>query len=317
MNWQWRLALSGISIATAGLVTWLWLKYFNVSWRDFELLQDALNLWTVPIIAILLCGHVALSSLRWARIEVVLGGDPPTFRRAFTAGCMALGLGTVLPGPAANILCRSISNRLDAASPLRGALSGGLDQISDFLLVCCFAPLAIAALAWQEPLLYLAGSLALAPIGWLMLKVIPSVPTKFVPKIIKGRFEHYAKHLDRRTIGELYLYSLARLAMLSLITVLVHFACGGVTVSSALVAVPLVTIAISISMLPGGFGAAEWSFSGVFAGLDIPSNEIALFVLMNRVLLTGLGLFIALVSLLVAFWKSKFPALHHDKARRG
>src|SRR5256885_13586009 len=72
--------------------------------------------------------------------------------------------------------------------------------------------------------------------------------------------------------------SLMRFGCLTAITLLIHFATGAATVGATIIAIPLVTVAISLAMLPGGLGVSEWSFSAVFAAMRINPGDIVLFV---------------------------------------
>lgn len=287
-----RATLALVSIALSAAAFGLWLHVFQVTGSDAALLLGGLRWWTVPVIAALLAAHIALSALRWSRIEVVLGGTPPPFGRAFLTGAWALGLGTFLPGPIANVTCRGISNRLTGASGLRGAVGGGIDQLADIAIALLFAVPATLAFFARSPLLYVAGCAVAAPTGW--------VACGLVSKLAAGLPAGFARiGLSSRLLCGIYAFTLLRFLNLSAITVMIHFATGAATLGATLISVPLVTLAISAAMLPGGFGVAEWSFTGVFAGLGIPADEITVFVLANRIILTTIGVFFGLVAALL------------------
>lgn len=295
------LGLLSTTIAVVALV--LWLDAFHVTGTDVELLLARLHWWTVPLIFVLLAAHVGLSALRWGRIEVALGGTPQPFGRAFLSGAWALGLGTFLPGPLANVVCRGVSNRLSGNSGVRGAVSGGLDQIADVAIVAVFAiPAAIAFIA-HSPIVYMAGATLAALAGWKISAVLSADKALHMIQLLSNRVPRIAPLFTPGLLRKIYAISLLRLLNLTAITLMIHVASEASTFGATLVSVPLVTLAISAAMLPGSFGVAEWSFTGVFAGFGIPSYQIAAFVLANRLILTSLGIVIGLLAALLTIRK--------------
>ena len=293
-----RVLFALLSTVIAAVALALWLKAFHVTGSDVELLLARLKWWTVPVIFALLAGHIALSALRWRRIETALGGTPQPFGRAFLSGAWALGLGTFLPGPLANVVCRGVSNRFSGSSGLRGAVSGGLDQIADVSIVALFAiPAAIAFIA-HSPGTYVAGAILAALVGWKISAALsadkPLRLTRYLTRKVPGIEPMFTPGLLRR----IYALSLMRLLNLTAITLMIHVASAAASFGATLVSVPLVTLAISAAMLPGSFGVAEWSFTGVFARFGVPNYEIASFVLANRLILTTLGIAIGLLAAL-------------------
>lgn len=287
-----KLLIAG-SIILAGSAFWLWLQEFSVTETSVRELLGQLNWWTVPVIFFLLCTHVSCSAKRWARLETALGGQAPDQKRALITSGLALGLGTVLPGPVASIACRSASNRIMGGNAIRGAVGGGLDQFADFAMVCFFVPAALVAIYWNSLAVYGFSCCVLAVIGWLLItRRRPGHPGVFANWLVH-KWPRSEALFTPGLASAMYRYSLVRFVCLSLITLMVHYASGAASATGALVAVPLVTVAISIAMLPGAFGVSEWSFSGVLALLATPQGEIAVFVLANRLILTGLALVIA------------------------
>lgn len=290
MSSRIRALFALISAAVAVAALGFWLEAYQVSEADLETVFVRMNWWAVPIIFVLLAGNIALSALRWSRIEVALGGCPPPFERAFVTGSLALALGTFLPGPLANVACRGLSNRLSGASGVRGAVGGGLDQIADVLIVGLLALPAIVAFVTQSVGTYLIGAPVTALVGWYASDFRAGGARQRMLEAVSNAVPRLAPVSTPGLLRELYGLSLLRVLNLTMITLMIHFASGAATLGATLVSVPLVTLAISAVMLPGSFGIAEWSFSGVFAGFGIPSGEITLFVLTNRLLLTTLAL---------------------------
>lgn len=306
-----------LAACVAATVLVLWARTYSVSSHDVDLLWVNLHWWTLPPLLALLAAHIGAAALRWSRIEQALGAERPRFRRAFTSGAVALGLGTFLPSFLTNIAARAISNRLSGDNAARGAVSGTLDQLADLAVVVLFVPAAILGVFQHSLPLYLAGVVLSGCLGFLSLSVAPSLAGAL------ARFG-VARHLGNASqrlascdvLLPIYVLSLLRFFCLTAITVLIHFATGAATVSATVVAIPLVTLAISLAMLPGGLGVSEWSFSGVFAVMGVEHGGIVLFVLGNRILLSAMALLLMILTLghgaSVKFKLRRPPSLLHE-----
>ena len=299
MTGRTRPFLVALSLVVAiGALAW-WIADFDVSGAEVAQLAGRLKWWILAPLFVLLAGHVALSAWRWALIEEALCGVRPRFAEAFSAGGIALGLGTFLPATVVNVACRAIANRLSGTSGLRGAVSGAIDQIADLLAVLLVAlPAALAFLA-GDLRLYLWGSAGMVVLGALFVAALPALSRwDLLQRKVIARWQ-IGQLLDRGTLLRLYAISLLRVLNLTLMTLAIHFASGAGTIAAVIISVPLVTLAISAAMLPGGLGVSEWSFSAVFAGLGIGAEEIVLFVLANRLVLTGLSFAVMGLALIV------------------
>lgn len=309
MRPRFRNLLMLFSPVLAGAIFWIWLRSYGISTAEIRSAWNGLAWWPIPAIFLLLWLHIGLSALRWARIEMALGGEQPQLDHACITSGLALGLGVFLPGPIANVVCRGTANRLVGASGLRGAMGGGLDQIADFAMVCFVAPAALLAIYLDSLGAYLLGCAILALAGDLavgrMGRVKPRSTWNWLVARLPRQAMSGAASLAPKAARELYRLSFARFVCLNLITLLIHYASGAATALGALVAVPLVTIANSVAMFPGSFGVSEWSFSGVLSLLAIPNAEIATFVLTNRLILTVLALVIAGLATVWAMAKSR------------
>lgn len=282
---------------------WLWVRNFDVSAIAFGAVFERLSWWPVLPLAALIGGHIALSSWRWSLIEAALAGERPRFGSAFATGAFAQGLGTFLPSPLVNVVCRGLANRLNGTNGLRGAVSGGIDQLADFAIILMMAVPAVFAFFRRDVQVYVLGVALMVPIGLFMTSLLPVVARSIrLPAALRGRYEMLLR-LDRPVLLKLYGISLMRLANLTLMNVVIHAAIGVATIPAIVIGVPLVALATSVTMLPGAFGASEWSFSAVFVGFSIAPDAIILFVLANRILLTGVSLAIAAIALL-----AKIPA---------
>lgn len=298
MTRQRRCGLVALSIAVAALVMWLWLRNFNVSAEEFTQLAARLRCWPMLPLFVLLAGHVALSSWRWSLIEASLGAERPSFRTAFAASTFALGLGTFLPAPVINVICRSLANRFSGASGLRGALSGGIDQVTDLAMVVLVAIPAAIAFLRNDLGLYIWGVSLVLLLGLGLILVLPGIIGSVFPHFAFPGLGRIEALVDRPLLFKLYGISMLRVLNLTLMTLAIHAATGAGTVPAIIIGVPLVTLAISATMLPGAFGVSEWSFSAVFSSFGVSRGDIVLFVLANRTVLTGLSLTLALLVLL-------------------
>lgn len=293
-----QIGLISLSIVVSALAIWLWLRDFSVSVEALPQLFVRLRWWPVLPLFGLLAEHVALSSWRWSLIEMGLGGERPRFSHAFAAGAFSLGLGTFLPSPMVNIACRGLANRVSGASGVRGAISGGIDQIADFAIVILLTIPAAIAFLHRDLDLYLMGAAAMALLGLVLILILPAIVRLVLPNFLIRALDRITPLVDRPLLLKLYGISLLRVANLTLMTLAIHAATGTASVAAVVIGVPLVTLAISIVMLPGALGVSEWSFSTVFSSFGVAGDDIVLFVLANRIVLTSLSLTLALLVFL-------------------
>lgn len=304
MNSRLRVVLVLGSIVVAAIATWLWLRSFDVSAQDIDRLRTRMVWWPLPLLAGLIVAHVTLASWRWSLIDRRLGGPERGLRESVAVGAFALGLGTFLPAPLINVFCRSLANKVSGTSALRGALSGSIDQAADFAAVLLLAGPATLAIALNDvewyfilsPVAILAALAAIwaAPAIARRLSACRHIPPRSLILLV-----------DRPLLLTISGVSLLRTGNLVLMTLAVHWMTGAASTMAIIVGVPLVTVAISLAMLPGSFGISEWSFSAVFAAFGTPPDEIVLFVLANRLVLTTLSLVFAAVmtGLMLGRWK--------------
>ena len=293
MSSRHHFGLVVLSAAVALLALGLWLHIFGVSGQVFADLFGRLKWWPVPPLLALLCGHVALSSWRWSLIEQGLGGSRPKFEIAFVVGAVALGLGTFLPPPLTNVACRSFSNRFSGTSGLRGALSGGIDQLSDLGVIILLSIPAAVGLIYRNVDLYFAGVGLTIILGLGVLSALSAFVRSGALPFRVPLIDRFAPLADRKLALRLYAISLGRVANLTLMTLLVQAAVGVGDPRAIIVGVPVITLAVSVAMLPGAFGVSEWSFSAVLSDFGASGHEIVLFVLANRILLTSLSWLLA------------------------
>lgn len=295
MSPRWKSVFVALSIVVAALAMGLWLRNFDVSHQVLADLLARMRWWPVLPLFALLAGHVALSSWRWSLIEEALGGSRPPFVPAFATGAFALGLGTFLPSPVMNVACRGFANRISGTSGLRGAFSGGVDQVADLAAVMLLAIPAALAFLQQDVAIYWLGVPVAAVAGLAALMAVPMLMQFALRRWRFALLEQIAPLAQGPVLLRIYVISLARVVNLTAMTLAIHAMTGTASAGAVAVAVPLVTVAISAAMLPGAFGISEWSFSAVFAGLGVPRGDIVLFVLANRLVLTGLSLLLATI----------------------
>lgn len=293
-----QIGLISLSIVVSALAIWFWLRDFSVSADALSQLFVRLRWWPVLPLFGLLAEHVALSSWRWSLIEMGLGGERPRFSHAFAVGAFSLGLGTFLPSPMVNIACRGLANRVSGASGVRGAISGGIDQIADFSIIILLTIPAAIAFFHRDLGLYLMGAAAMALLGLVLIFTLPAIVRVVLPDFLIRALDRITPLVDRPLLLKLYGISLLRVANLTLMTLAIHAATGTASVAAVVIGVPLVTLAISIVMLPGALGVSEWSFSTVFSSFGVAGDDIVLFVLANRIVLTSLSLTLALLVFL-------------------
>jgi len=285
MNRWARAGATALTLIAATAILRLWVTHYSVTGNDLEALLANMRVWTLPAIFVLLATHVAIAAIRWARIEEALGADRPSYRRAFTAGAVALGLGTFLPGFVTNVAARALSNRIDGGGAARGAVSGSIDQLSDLAIVFLILPAALLGIALNSLPAFAVAAAAICGIGYAALGFATTVLE------LLGKFSPRARRAsvsiaDLPKLRFIYGLSLLRFACLTAITLLIHVATGAGTASAAILAVAPVTVAVSVAMLPGGLGISEWSFSAVFSALGVDQQQAVLFVLGNRIILS-------------------------------
>jgi uncharacterized membrane protein YbhN (UPF0104 family) len=275
----------------------LWLQNFRVSVLELSNLISRLNWLPIFVLFGLLVGHVALSAWRWSIIEAGLGGTRPSFRDAYIAGAIAMGLGTILPSVAVNIASRGVANRVRGASGLRGALSGGIDQSADLFVILLLVIPALFSVAQKDLRVFLIGALIMLIAGTVVILSLPTILQK--PALLR-RIPQLGRVMPLTRwplLVKIYGISLLRVGNLTLMTISIHFACGAASVPAVIMSVPLVTVAIVAAMLPGGVGISEWSFSAVFTVLGVSRDEIVVFSLTNRILLTALPIVLMVIAM--------------------
>jgi hypothetical protein len=169
--------------------------------------------------------------------------------------------------------------------------------MSDLAVVLLLVPAGLCGVATRSLAVYLIVAAASAAMTCAVPGLIPVLHRLFgsVP-MRPPRREAITALLRVEVLSPIYWLSLLRVACLTAITLVIHFATGAVTVSAVVIAIPLVTVAISLAMMPGGFGVSEWSFSAVFTAMGIGHQQIVTFVLGNRILLSGSALFLMLLT---------------------
>lgn len=301
-----RFWFSLTSVIVASLATWLWIQTFSVTFGDVEKTLSGLRWRWLPLVLGLLVFHVALSAVRWTELEMCLGGKGASFRLGFTSGAIAMGLGTFLPAPAMSVLCRSLANKLAGNSGGRGAASGILDQLCDFVTYAWLAIPAIFAVINQEP----ASFLFLAPItvalGWPVLLLLSRSEPWIGKRLPSFASTWVGLLISKKTLFRIYAISVLRMINVTAITVLIGLSVQAPISALALsVSVPLVSIANALVMLPGAIGVAEWSFTAVLSHIGTAEQAIVRFVLANRIILTALPMFVAIaVPLFVTLQKT-------------
>lgn len=303
MSGRVRALLIALSIVVSALAITLWVRSFDVTGDAVAELIAGLRWWAlVPILA-LLALHVALAAWRWSAIETALGGSPGSHGQTFRFGVIALALGTFLPPPLVYVACRGLANRLNGTSPVRGAISGAIDQGADFAVVLMMAVPAVIALLARDLEFFLVGASIMAVLGFILAIVLPRIglASRLAANV------RAADLLDRGILLRAYAISLLRMINLVAITLMILVACDGGSATAIIIGVPLVTLAISVAMLPGAIGVSEWSFTAVFAAFGLPSGETVTFVLANRLLLTGLALLLG--GIVCAWMAARQPTL--------
>lgn len=293
MTGKWRWILVVASMVVSALAVGIWVDSFDVTGSAVAGLLSRLEWWILAPLFALLAGHVALASWRWLIIESALGGEGGEYFQAFGFGGIAMALGTFLPPPLIYVSCRSLANKVSGASPVRGAVSGGIDQAADFAVVLMLSVPAAIAIIDRDMNIFILGAIGMVLAGLvsLLIGARSALVLAALERFCLGGLR------DRGVLLRIYGLSLLRLANLTAITLLVAAACGEGDVQAIIIGVPLVTLAISLAMLPGALGVSEWSFSAVFGAFGSTQKEIVIFVLANRLLLTGLALLLGLLIL--------------------
>lgn len=292
-----RSGLIVLSILVAALAMGLWIRNFGVSSEELSHIFNRMS-WalSLPLFGLIVV-HVALSSWRWTLIEEGLGGVKPCYVHAFATGAIAQGLGTFLPSPLVNVACRGIANKVSGASGLRGALSGGVDQLADFAIVLLVVVPAAAALLYHDFAIYLLGAPVMLLLGLALIMGLPAITSTVRLPFRLPSMEAIGRKLDRRLLVKIFGISVLRVTNLTLMNLLILAATDVANTQAVVIGVPLVALTTSIAMLPGAIGVSEWSFSAVFAGFNIARSDIVLFVLANRILLTCVSLILMLIVL--------------------
>lgn len=306
-----RLIHSVILVIFGFIAIGLWRRNFDVSLGDVKDIFDSISWDLAPVIFLLLAFHVSLSALRWLEFEESFGGERADFSLAFISGAIAMGLGTFLPAPLMGVACRSIANKMVGTSSLRGALSGTLDQFSDFAIYAWIAIPALLALFSNEVSVFLVFGPAMLILGIPVLCLLSYILSPAKPHWPLSKMKWIALLFSPKTLIRVYILSSLRLINITAITILVGQSIDAqISPLNLGIAVPLVSIANAIVMFPGAIGVAEWSFTTVLGHLGTPEPSQISFVIANRALLTVLPLLLSILVLSYALMR-----VHGTKAR--
>lgn len=287
-----RAILVFLSVFTAAAAATLWVIDFGVESSSFVGLVGRLRWWPLPILFACLAGHIALASWCWILIERSMGGENQDFGRAWTFGALGVALGTFLPPPLMAVTMRGLSNRLSGTSTVRGAVSGTLDQFADIAMIALLTLPSIVGIVTCDWRIFAGAALIAIGIGYAGLGMLRWLALRLAS--LKGRVQ--GNVADLSLLRKVFVISLIRVINLTVLTLLILLAIGIGDAEAIVVGVPVISFAISLAMLPGALGVSEWSFSVVFARFGVPREEIVLFVLANRLLLTSVSLVLGLIA---------------------
>lgn len=307
--------LSCTSLAAGLLLVILLSAYSGLSLRKaMTQLGDVVSLAFVRL-SLLMALYVFLSAEKWRLIDRHMRGTAEALPRltgfALTAAGMALG--QVLPVQVSVSVARTLGTWVHGRALRRGTVGTLLEQAFDFLVVCVLALATVATRAFRggaamwlafAAIVSLVSLAAVAPVCRLVQAVAarilarrqdrgPSRWRAFLHEVhSSGILE---AQLGRRLTG----LSLLRFAVLVLIagqvTSAIH---ANIPLWHFAAAMPVVVIAMALSITPAGLGVTEVAYAGMLGLFGTSLPAATQWAIANRLLSCVATLLVAVVATL-------------------
>lgn len=287
-----------MAIGAGALLFVLWFTHSDLSLPQVVAIIERFDPTPILPVGLLLVLHLLIGAEKWRLVEQRLTGNKPALGRSFGAAAAATAIGQFLPSPLANAVTRGASNRVHEGKGFRrGLLSSIWEQAFDIYVALALSVAAAVAIGVDKP-------------GWFAPSAVLAAAAAALPLLLLTPLSklHYfrrpAPRVDTQLLCtelslKLFGLSILRFGTLALITIAVAAAANtAISPIQLVIAVPLVTAATAISMIPGGLGATEWSFTAVLSAQGVGHEAVLAFVLANRLILTGAALVVGFVGAL-------------------
>lgn len=297
-----RLLLGAVPAVAGPIIFWLLLRNSGLS--AAELMQLAVSLRPAPVLLIIVAtvAHVALAGEKWRLVEARFAGVAPERRDAVLYSAIGTALGQFLPPPLANAAIRGAGNRFArGGGARRGALTSVWEQLFDLGVCAVMCAPAALGLVLLSPRMFLVS----AAVAAVAADVLVGPVVAWGAKVARLPTQLH----DRRLAQQLYRLSLARFAILVLITLSVVWAIGS-SIEPLQLASIIAPVAVGsmVSCLPAGLGVNEWSFVALLAYGGVPFAVAALFAIANRLLVGSAALLVGLGAALAFGARRARPA---------
>jgi uncharacterized protein (TIRG00374 family) len=254
-----------------------------------------------------------LSAQRWRMLtEHLLGAPPRGFWIYYRSFILGRTVALVLPATAADLGVRPLIYRLDARSSGLSAFSGAvLEKLFDvwILLLSAGASLLLLLRLVDRRQFFLC--LVLVHLGWIpCLRLVGPWAARIAPWLggrLRSALPRHAVRLERVArsmeaagrllltaegsiiLRDVALLSLARYALIAVQLAVVGQALGtsGIGVLETVVALPAGQAGVLLALTPGGLGLYEAGLWAALAALGLRREEVAVFVVGQRLLISA------------------------------
>ena len=305
-----RLVVSlGLALVGAGLF-FLLLKNTGMSWETFRDTLKGMNLLFALGCPAILSGLVLFSALKWKLVTEAHSDEKLGLGFYYRYIAFSVALGQVLPLTLTNATVRAVAlKRKDVMPVMKTAGLFVWDQGFDFLTLLLLVISGLIHLFWELGsgatfLLFAACSAVIVLAMPLFTNFVIAVAAllgkaRFVPSVLRSRFEALsgANILSSQLARKLFLMSVAKFLLGSSFYTCAVMAFGHANILDvAFWGAPTAEMAGILSQMPGGLGALDWTWVGIFTGHGFDGQSATALAFGIRCALFSGNMLLALVS---------------------
>ena len=293
-----------------------------------QLLRLLADARLVPFLALVaLTGmHVAFAAEKWRLVERRIASDAEHSRRlCFSFTAIGTAAGQILPMQLATALARSLGVHIAIGrGAARGAVASVFEQMFDLAVIALCGLVSLFCL-WRRELAWWPAGVAIAiAAAWIsagpMVRAAASAAQRLatarsITGVMGGRIGRFSRALadsglfDERLTRRLLVLSVFRFLVLWLMTLATTQTAGlNISGGQLAAALPLVGLATTVAVTPGGLGVNEWTFAAALTAFGVDFEIATQCALINRVLATVAAMVIGAAGLVLAHVVGKSAA---------
>jgi uncharacterized membrane protein YbhN (UPF0104 family) len=314
------------SVASGVLALVLLIALAKIAQVDLaHLLRLLAEVKLLPFAALMLLTslHILLAGEKWRLVqERIAPGAELSRRLCFCFTAIGTAAGQFLPMQVATALTRSFGTHVvTGTGAVRGALATVFEQMFDVSVVA-LCGIASGYCLWSGDLgWWSAGAAAAVTSGFMLVGPVlatAAAATKWLVtahSIVGDRIGRFGRTLaesglfEQQLTRRLFALSVFRFVVLWLMAIATTHAVGlNISSLQLAAALPLVVLATTLAVTPGGIGVNEWTFAAALAGMGVDFETATQCALVNRVLVAAAALTIGVAGVIAAQLAGKNPA---------